>query len=151
MEITRRQDFAFAVAAALPLPAIAWLAGDPLFIGPWYYLAVSAGAIGLAAMLRGRPPFLSGVSCAATITLLAYMAINWHAARPEGLLGLGHLASLPGAGMGIVVGAILARWHRGGVAIFLCGLLGLLGGFLLNQLAVCNTLIWCGPLSWPMR
>jgi hypothetical protein len=33
MEITRGQDFAFAATVALPLPAVAWLAGDPLFVG----------------------------------------------------------------------------------------------------------------------
>ena len=34
MEIARRHDFVF-------------LAGDPLFVGAWYDLAVSAAAIGL--------------------------------------------------------------------------------------------------------
>ncbi|UNK49537.1 hypothetical protein MNR01_00360 [Lysobacter sp. S4-A87] len=26
-----------------------------------------------------------------------------------------------------------------------------LAGFLLNQLIACNTVIWCGPLSLPVR
>ena len=51
MEITRGQDFAFAATVALPLPAVAWLAGDPLFAGAWHYLAASAAAIGLAAVI----------------------------------------------------------------------------------------------------
>jgi hypothetical protein len=151
MKITRRRDLAFAVAAALPLPVAVWLVGDPLFMGRWYGLAVPAAAIGLAMLFRVRAFFLTGVSLAATLTLLAYMLITVYVVRQQGLLGLGHLASLPGAGLGIVAGAGLLRRWPGPLAGLFCGSLGLLGGFLLNQLVVCNTLMWCGPLSWPIR
>ncbi|UWX04228.1 hypothetical protein H1235_02575 [Pseudoxanthomonas sp. NC8] len=127
------------------------LAGDPVYVGLWYYLAVPAVALGLTALLRARPLFLSGASLAVAITLLAYMCINWRAARPDGLVALGHLFSLPGAAVGLLLAAVPVRRARHPLAALLLGLGGLLGGFLANQLVVCNTVMWCGPFSMDIR
>jgi hypothetical protein len=105
----------------------------------------------LAAIFRVKPLFLFGASLAVATTLFVYMLINWSAARPEGLLALGHLFSLPGAYIGVMLGAILSKRVQLPVIILLSGLLGLLGGFLVNQLVVCNTGVWCGPLSMLIR
>ena len=81
------------------------------------------------------------------------MSINWNATRPEGLLGLGHLFSLPGAFIGVLVTAIVARKKAAThpFVLFLFGFVGLLVGYFLNQLVVCNTVMWCGPLSLPLK
>jgi hypothetical protein len=147
MQLSRNFDVALAVAISLLLPAVVLLLGDPIYIGIWYYFVVPAVALGLGAAFRVKPLFLSGVSLAVTVTLLIYMSINWSAERPEGLLGLGHLFSLPGAGIGVMLGAVLSKQTEYPLAGLLSGLLGLLSGFLVNQIVVCNTLMWCGPLS----
>ena len=151
MQPSRSLDTTLATTLALSLSAVVLFVGDPLYVGLWYYLVVPAVALGLAAALRAKPLFLSGTSLALTITLLAYMPINWRAVRPEGLLGLGHLCSLPGAGVGIVLGAFLAKRVQHPLIVAVLGFLGLLSGFFINQLIVCNTVMWCGPLSMSIR
>ncbi len=78
------------------------------------------------------------------------MSINWSAERPEGLLALGHLTSLPGAAIGIVLALLVARRIQTPALILLAAFSGLLTGFFVNQLVVCNTVMWCGPLSLPV-
>lgn len=151
MPPSRRLDATLAIAVSLVLPTVVLLLGDPIYAGLWYYLAVPAVALGLAACFRTKPLFLLGSSLAVAVTFAAYMSVNWRAARPEGLLALGHLFSLPGAAVGMLLGAVLARRLRHPAAILLSGMLGLLGGFFVNQLVVCNTVVWCGPLSMDVR
>ena len=147
MKPTRAQDILLATAIALPLPIIVMWHGDPLYLGLWYYFVVPAVALSISFALRSSPLFLTGVSLAIVATLLTYMSINWRAARPEGLLGLGHLFSLPGLVIGLIVGAHLSKSTNRPVIALLLGLLAALAGFLFNQLMVCNTVMWCGPLS----
>jgi hypothetical protein len=151
MQPSRTLDATLAATVALCLSVVALFVGDPLYVGFWYYLVVPAVALGLAAAFRAKPLFLFGTSLAVTITLIAYMSINWRATRPEGLLALGHLCSLPGAGVGIVLGALSAKRVQRPIVVLLLSLLGLLSGFFINQLIVCNTVMWCGPLSMDIR
>ena len=150
MTLSRRLDAILAVAAALVLPTVVLLAGDPLYAGLWYYLAVPAVALGIGAAFHAKPLFLLGTSLAVATTLLTYMSINWSAERPEGLLALGHLTSLPGAAIGIVLALLVARRIQTPALILLAAFSGLLTGFFVNQLVVCNTVMWCGPLSLPV-
>ena len=149
MQSSRKFDIGLAAAIATVVPIVVLRVGDPLYIGIWYYLLVPAATVSLGAILRAKPPFISGASFAVAITFLAYMSVNWRAARPEGLLALGHLFSLPGAGIGLMFGAFLSTRSWSSVSALLLGIGGLLGGFLINQVVVCNTIMWCGPMSWP--
>jgi hypothetical protein len=151
MQPSRSLDATLAAAVALSLPVVVLLSGDPIYVGLWYYLVVPAVALGLAVAFRAKPLFHFGTSLAVATTLLAYMSINWSAARPEGLLALGHLFSLPGAGTGIALGVIFAKRFQHPLVVLFLGLLGPLSGFFINQLVVCNTVIWCGPLSMDIR
>ncbi|MGB0132466.1 hypothetical protein [Dokdonella sp.] len=147
MQPSRKLDASIAGFVALSLPLMVLFAGDPLFVGLWYYLVVSASALGLAAALRTKPLFLCGTSLAVATTFVAYMLVNWRAAHPEGLLVLGHMSSLPGAVIGLILGVIAARRTQHPATVLMLALMSILGGFFINQVVVCNTLIWCGPLS----
>lgn len=150
MKIFRKVDAAILLLVAIS-PAVAQLLfGDPLYVGIWYYLMVPIAAIAIGVMARAKPLFLLGTSLAASVTLLVYAAINLLLARPEGLLALGHLFSLPGAAAGTVIGAFLTRRLSRPISVLALGFAGTLVGFFLNQLVVCNTVMWCGALSLPI-
>ncbi|MDP2714368.1 hypothetical protein [Rheinheimera sp.] len=124
--------------------------GDVLYIGLWYYLAVPLTLTGLCALFRPAPLFLLGVNIAITLSLISYLSINWFSPRPEGMLGLGHLLSLPGALTGALAAAAVARYRHmtGLLALLFSGIAGTGGGFLVAQLVVCNTIFYCGRASW---
>lgn len=150
MKVSRKVDATIALSVAL-IPAVAQLLlGDPLYLGAWYYLAVPLTAITIGAITRAKPPFLLGTSLAVSVTLLVYALMNLSLARPEGLLALGHLFSLPGAAAGTLIGAFLSRRLSRPISVLALGFAGTLVGFFLNQLVVCNTVIWCGALSLPI-
>ncbi|MEK0363552.1 hypothetical protein [Pseudomonas sp. CBC3] len=133
------------------MPAVTQLLfGDPLYFGIWYYLVVPTAAIAIGTMARAKPLFMLGTSLAVSITLLIYAAVNLSLARPEGLLALGHLFSLPGAAAGTLIGAFLSRRLSRPISVLALGFAGTLVGFFLNQVVVCNTLMWCGPFSLPI-
>jgi hypothetical protein len=96
-----------------------------------------------------RPPalFVSGVSLAFLITyaLMVVRQVIW----PLDLIDVDHLISTPGA----IVGAFFVAWRlkrhapESIILVLLLGLLGTLGGFMLVDLAFCNTVLYCGPFS----
>jgi hypothetical protein len=150
MKVSRKVDAAIALSVAL-MPAVAQLLlGDPLYLGTWYYLAVPLTAITIGVIARAKPLFVLGTSLAVSLTLLIYAAVNLSLARPEGLLALGHLFSLPGAAAGTLIGAFLSRRLSRPISVLALGFGGALVGFFLNQLVVCNTVVWCGALSLPI-
>ena len=153
MPITRSADALPAGVIAFALASFAFFKGDALYMGLWYYAVVPLVILGICASLRTAPLFLSGASLAIAITILSIMSVNWHRTRPEGLLGLGHLFSLPGAIVGVLLAGALSK--RKSVltpfSAFLFGFGGLLGGYFANQFVVCNTVMWCGPFSLPLR
>ena len=153
MTLSRALDAVLAAVVSLTVILIVIVKGDALYLGLWYYFVVPAVLLGLSAALRAKPLFLLGASLAISITLIVYMTVNWRAARPEGLLGLGHIFSLPGAAVGALIAVVLLRRHTsaGSALALVFGFAGVAVGFLINQLLVCNTVMWCGPLSLPFK
>jgi hypothetical protein len=129
-----KADLAVATGIALLLLVIVLGTGDPLQFGLWYYLVIPALMIGFGVFLGAPPPYLSGASLAAALSLLVARG----AADLGGLVGLGHLFSLPLALAGYVIGVIFARRVVGGMAILALGCLGWGGGFLLTQMLMCR-------------
>jgi hypothetical protein len=153
----RKQALPIVVAAAIPL-LLPWVIvafkGDPLYLGLWYYVAVPLSVIGSAALVRPGGWFLIGVAVTLSFSFLAYQWIQLTGNRPEGLLGLGHVFSVPGAFIATLGAAIVARLRswRSALYSFLAGLCASAAGFLIAQLVVCSTLMYCGMLSsWPVR
>ncbi|WP_129640923.1 hypothetical protein [Peristeroidobacter agariperforans] len=147
MELARKRDLLQAAAMALPLPITVLVTGDPLYIGLWYYLAIPAFIIGTGALMKAPPPYLTGASLTIAAAFLVYMMVNYTATRPEGLLGLGHLLSVPGGILGHVLGVAVSKRQANALPVLACGALGWGLGFFLNNLFVCNTVMYCGPLS----
>jgi hypothetical protein len=153
MFIARTLDFSLALTIAAAVLAFVAFKGDALYLGNWYYIAVPLITLGVCAAIRPAPLFLSGVELAIASSMIALMSVNWRAARPDGLLGLGHIFSLPGAFIGVVATAYVARKLQivRPFGAFLLGLGGFGGGYLLNHLLLCNTVMWCGPMSLPFK
>lgn len=153
MQILRVNDIFLAVVLSLAVVWLAFVKGDALYLGIWYYFAVPIVILGACAALRPTPLFLTGTSFGIAITLLCVMSINWGASRPEGLLGLGHVFSLPGAIIGAVLAASLAKrkFENKPFTALLLGLSSLLIGYFMNQVVICNTVMWCGPLSLSIK
>jgi hypothetical protein len=123
------------------------VSGDILFVGLWYYMLVPAATLTLAIVMRAKPLFLSGASLAIAVSLLTYMYINWRLTRPEGLLALGHVFSLPGAAVGMALAIFFGFRLKHPAHLLVIGIGGTACGFLANQLLVCNSLLWCGPFT----
>jgi hypothetical protein len=144
------RTFEVGTVAALLASVVAavLIRGDSLYVGLWYYFAVPAVFIGLCALFRPAPPLLLGVNVALIVSFISYLSINWLASKPEGLLGLGHIFSLPGALVGSLAVAAAAKRYGilSPVALLFLGIGGTGGGFLINQLVVCNTVMWCGKI-----
>jgi hypothetical protein len=153
MAVIRALDISLAIAVALAMVALVVFKGDALYLGLWYYITVPLVILGVCAAIRPAPLFLSGVGLAIAISMLVLMSVNWRAARPEGLLGLGHIFSLPGAIVVVVAAALRARNLQivRPFPAFLLGFGGYGGGYFMNQLLVCNTVMWCGPMSLPIK
>ena len=153
MHLSRSNDILLATIISLAVAWFVFLNGDVLYLGIWYYFAVPIVILGACAALRPPPLFLTGTSLGIAISLFCVMSINWGVSRPEGLLGLGHIFSLPGAIISVLFTASMARKRiaeRPYTALSL-GLGSLLVGYLINQTVVCNTVMWCGPLSMPTK
>ncbi|AKH19182.1 hypothetical protein [Sedimenticola thiotaurini] len=124
--------------------------GDVMYVGFWYYIALPAVAYLLAITIKPKPLFLTAVSFAILATYIPYFYHNLFTEHPEGLLGLGHLLSLPGLAVGIVLtGLWLKSSALNPFGIFAVGSTGVFAGFLINQFIVCNSVMYCGNLTWP--
>ena len=67
--------------------------------------------------------------------------------QPQGLLGLGHLFSLPGLGIAAVMAAVAARRRRARPWMaFAAGLAACSIGFAVAQIVACRSLMYCGAL-----
>ena len=152
MKFTRTLDVSLAIAIALAMVVLVIIKGDALYLGLWYYIAVPFAVLATCSSLRPAPLFLLGTAFAIVISMLALMSVNWLATRPDGLLGLGHIFSLPGAMVVVLGTAFVAKKKQitRPLSAFLLGLGGWGGGYFINQLVVCNTVMWCGPLSLPL-
>ncbi|WP_236232591.1 hypothetical protein [Pseudomonas tohonis] len=145
----RRLDFIVAMVVLAAFAALVSSRGDVLFLGVWYYAAVVGGAFALALLVNPRPLFASGAVIAAGLSLALYVRANWHPTPDSGLVGLGHLFSLPGAAIGLLLVGVGSRLLgiREPNAVIATGAAGFLIGFAINQAYVCDALISCGILS----
>lgn len=150
INISYSLDLKLAASVVAAVLVLVLFKGDALYLTIGYYVLVPLAFLWPCAAVRVKPPFLLGVSLALSISLIAYSAINWRAARPEGLLVLGHLFSLPGSAFGVAVAIIfLLRSTSSSLLVaFAFGFTGTAVGFLVNQLLVCNSLMWCGRWSF---
>ena len=153
MHPSRSNDIFLSALISLAVIFVTLIKGDALYLGTWYYFAVPAIILSLCAAIRPAPLFLTGASLGIAITLLCVMSVNWSSSQPEGLLGLGHVSSLPGAIIGVLLAAVKAKKKHITLPYtsLSIGLGGLLIGYLINQIVVCNTVMWCGPLSMPIK
>lgn len=137
------------IVVLLPLIVVA-IKGDLLFVGLWYYLAVPIGIILLPAIIQPRASFLMGAATAVSVSFLAYQGIQLSLSRPEGLLALGHLFSAPGALIGAIALALVSRLRKWTQPSLLLGVGfgGTIVGFLVAQVIVCSTKMYCGALTW---
>jgi hypothetical protein len=149
MTFSRTVDFLLSIITTLFIVMLVAVNGDALYIGAWYYIVVPLIIFAACSIFRPAPLFLFGTAIAIAISMFAYLYINRSSSRPEGLLGLGHLLSLPGAFVVVLVAASFVRKKQ--IAhpfiAFLFGFIGYGVGFFINQLLICNTLMWCGLLS----
>lgn len=145
---TRTLDVAAASGLGIAIVATAVVCGDPLYVGLWYYAATWIGVVGIVQLARAPPLFSAGVSAALAASFLMYWTWQASLARPDGLLGLGHLVSLPGLVLAAIIAAIAIRRRivsagvAFGIALLSCSL-----GFALAQTVVCRSLMYCGTLS----
>jgi len=119
--------------------------GDVLYIGLWYYIAIPFVAYLLTLPFKLKQYFLTGIGLAILLTYIPYFYYNLSATRPEGLLGLGHLFSLPGLAIGILLaGLYLKEKSLRSISLFTIGFMVTFLGFLTNQFIVCKTVMYCG-------
>jgi hypothetical protein len=113
------------------------VSGDYLFIGVWYYAVTLLVGLVLGVVFYPRPFFLSGVISALTFTLWFYAQQNISSVRPEGLLVLGHIFSLPGAFLGLIVSAFIIKNICTSHAVsFVISAVGVLVGFFVSQAVI---------------
>ncbi|MCY1410284.1 hypothetical protein D9M71_256500 [compost metagenome] len=122
--------------------------GDLLFVGMWYCFSFPAFLFLLAAFFKPVSPFCSGVSVGTCITFLFYFYRAWNSGPADGLLGLGHVFSVPGILVGILMAGILQRHLKGALQRFSVSLFMVLIGFFFAQIALCNSVLWCGPFTF---
>lgn len=146
--MTRIVDITLALGIGAALLAAVFIFGDPAYLGPWYYVLAWCGLVGLIQVAKAPPLSTLGAAIALAATFLVYWAWQASLLRPDGLLGLGHLFSLPGLALAAVVAALYSR-RRGlkPVTAFAVTFIACCAGFGAAQLAVCRTAMYCGPIS----
>ncbi|MFJ4371095.1 hypothetical protein ACIP1T_00585 [Pseudomonas japonica] len=150
MTVGRNNDLAYSILLISPVLLYANMGADPLYTGTWYLLGMPVAMLLPGLILRAPALFLTGTTAAAIASLLIYAKIMFSLARPDGLLVLGHLFSTPGMLVGTGMSAWLLRYRVKASLPWLVAGIGFLGaalGFMVAQIIVCNTLMYCGVLS----
>lgn len=141
-------DSGLAFAVGLLLLAATFVFGDPIHAGIWYYLIAWFGLVGVVQVAKAPPLLTAGAAVALASSFLLYWAWQASLPEPDGLLGLGHLFSMPGIGIAAVTAAVIARRRQMlPAAAFTTGLLVCCMGFAIAQLVVCRSVMYCGALS----
>lgn len=151
MPVSFRSDLVFAILLICPLLLYASTAGSPLYLGSWYLIGVPLVTLIPGLILRAPAMFLSGTTVAAITTLLIYISLMSNTGRTEGLVGLGHVFSVPGMLVGTCLSALILKYRVKATLPWLVASIAFLGaglGFLIAQLIVCNTVMYCGALSF---
>lgn len=154
MIIGRNDDLAYSILLITLVLLYARMGADPLYAGSWYLFSVPLTTLLLGLILRVPALFLTGTTVAAIVSLLIYMKIRLDLVRPEGLLVLGHLFSMPGMLLGTGVSAWLLRYRVKATLSWLVAGIAFLGaaiGFMIAQMILCSTLMYCGALSFGVR
>lgn len=145
-----KDDLVWSIALIALTLFYASYAGNTLHLGYGYLIGTPIIMLIPGLVLRARALFLTGTTVAVIVSLMAYMAIVSSLGREGGLFGLGHLFSAPGMFLGASVAAWLLRgrinaslpWIVAGFAFLCAGL-----GFMVGQMIVCTTVLYCGALS----
>ena len=148
---SRRTDSLIAFGIGLALMTVALIFGDPMYMGLWYYVFSWVALVALVQITKAPPLFATGAAVALAMSFLLYWVWQASLQHPEGMLGLGHLFSLPGLGIAAVIASLLARRrHISPWAAFVVGLLACSAGFAIAQLLACRSVLYCGSLSGHM-
>jgi len=128
-----------------------FILGDPLYVGLWYYIAIPLVAYFLSIYFKPQRFFLTGIILTILFSFAPYFYQNLTETKPEGLIALGHLFSLPGFALGIIVAGyfIKSKGFNPFLTLIISFAISLLG-FLINQLIVCNMVMYCGTFIWPL-
>lgn len=146
--MSRRTDSVFALGVGLAVLAATVVVGDPIYAGIWYYLIAWLGLVGLVQLAKASPLLTTGSAVALAASFVFYWAWQASLPEPDGLLGLGHLFSLPGLGIAAVIAAVLSRLRQMNPwTAFATGALACCAGFAIAQLVVCRSMMYCGALS----
>jgi hypothetical protein len=123
--------------------------GDALYMGLWYYIVIPVFAFVAVEACQPRVLFRSGIALGISVTFIVYLSINWFNDNPDGLLGLGHLSSLPGIAVGFLLAVLSLRKQKkmASTLVYFSAFLSVLMGFVVNQVALCNSLMFCGVLT----
>lgn len=151
MKVGLRDDLVYSMILVALVIVYASSSGNVLYLGYWYLIGVPVAMLLPGLMLSAQALFLTGTTVATIVTLVVYMAIVSALGRDGGLVGLGHLFSAPGMFIGVCISAWLLRsrvstsvpWIVAGVAFLGAGL-----GFMIAQVIVCTTAMYCGALSF---
>ena len=146
--LSRATDVTIAFGLGAIVLAVTAVRGDPIYAGVWYYLLAWVGLVGLVQIARVPPLFSAGASAALVASFLFYWAWQASLQRPDGLLGLGHLFSLPGLAVAAVIAAVSVRRRQlGPISAFGIAFFSCCAGFGLAQVAVCRAMMYCGTLT----
>lgn len=151
MTIGRQDDLAYSLLLITPFLFYASMGTDPLHTGTWYLLVTPVVMLLPALVLRAPALFLTGTTAAVLASLLVYLHIMFNPSRTDGLLALGHLFSMPGMLLGTGLSAWLLKYRVKASLPWLVAGIAFLGatlGFMIIQMLVCTTEMYCGALSF---
>jgi hypothetical protein len=151
MTVGSRDDFIYSILLMTPVLLYACVGASPLHIGIGYLVEVPVAALVPGLILKAPALFLTGTTATAVATLLIYMKIMSSLDHTEGMFALGHVFSVPGILVGAGVSAWLLKYRVKASLPWIVAGIGFLGaslGFTVAQMIVCNTLMYCGALSF---
>lgn len=151
MTIGRQDDLAYSILLITPFLLYASMGTDPVHTGTWYLLVTPVVTLLPGLILRAPALFLTGTTAAVLASLSCYLSIIFNQARTDGLLALGHLFSMPGMLLGTGLSAWLLRFRVNASLPWLVAGIAFLGatlGFMIVQMVVCTTVMYCSALSF---
>lgn len=106
-----RDDLVYSLVLVALVVAYASSTSSALYLGYWYVIGVPVMMLIPGLILRVHAMFLTGTTAAVVVTLVVYMAFASSMGREGGLVGLGHLFSVPGMFVGASVSGWLLRFR----------------------------------------